>query len=697
MTKIKRLILFGLALVGAAFSAHGTNFPTTVSSDSNLYIAKNNCGAVLSAAITSGAATVSVNDTTCFPTVGYVTIDEEALLCTGKTGTTFTGCTRGADSTTAASHVSGSGAYQFIIAAHHNVLKDELISISTTFLQGSQFRMDFTNTRLGIGTASPSTALHVVGAGTFTGQILGTSGSGSAPGLSFSSDPNTGIFNSGADQMDFTTGGSAHWQMSSAGALTSYQTSATNERILNSSGSATVPTYSFASDGGTGMGYVATSGLRFLTGGSERMRIDSSGFIGMATTAPQTQLHVNAQSGIVVSNTDCNFSSVGTYGQLSLGAGSGNTYTRVQSFNSGGGAGGILALNSLGGTVGVGTSVPASLLHVHAGTLQLTNASTGLTSSDGFQIETTGGTTEARLIQKENDAMVLYTNNTERLRIMSGGEVLIGTATSKSSNLGIYGTASYGIVYKNPGVDSNAWFRLENDARDYLLGVRGDSSDSFVIYDDVASANRFTISSTGIFGFSSTATNGTFNFLSADNTTAMMIQINATQANVTTSDKFVGYYSTSGEEGNVAGTAVAGVIAFNTFTGSHWTRIAGKKKPEVLAPLCSTGDTFSTKEQLVRSEVCAEAKSKRVIGFYGGTDDSGNDMAFALGTGFAWVLNTGADTEIGDWFFTTGDGLTVTCQDDDLQHNFSAAKALQPIKWKAGEKKRRIAVTYHAG
>jgi len=82
------------------------------------------------------------------------------------------------------------------------------------------------------------------------------------------------------------------------------------------------------------------------------------------------------------------------------------------------------------GDVGVGTSSPGRKLSVHstssnANFLQVTNSTTGSGASDGaiFGI----GNDEALIIyQQENNYLALGTNNTERLRIDSSGNVGIG-------------------------------------------------------------------------------------------------------------------------------------------------------------------------------------------------------------------------------------------------------------------------------
>ena len=58
----------------------------------------------LSASITSTSTTIVVVDGTSFPNSGTLTIGSEDITYTGKTGNTFTGCTRGVNNTTAAAY-----------------------------------------------------------------------------------------------------------------------------------------------------------------------------------------------------------------------------------------------------------------------------------------------------------------------------------------------------------------------------------------------------------------------------------------------------------------------------------------------------------------------------------------------------------------------------------------------------------------
>jgi len=59
----------------------------------------------LNGAIDDDDTTITVDSTTGFPATGRINIDSELITYTGLTGTTFTGCVRGANGTTAASHL----------------------------------------------------------------------------------------------------------------------------------------------------------------------------------------------------------------------------------------------------------------------------------------------------------------------------------------------------------------------------------------------------------------------------------------------------------------------------------------------------------------------------------------------------------------------------------------------------------------
>lgn len=115
-----------------------SNYPTSLDSAGNLFTEVNGISTTLNGAIDNLVTTVNVVDTTSFPSTGYFVIDTEIIKYTGKTGTSFTGCTRGADGSTAASHTTASVAAAYAVADHHNVAISAIIAIETLLGNSSQ-------------------------------------------------------------------------------------------------------------------------------------------------------------------------------------------------------------------------------------------------------------------------------------------------------------------------------------------------------------------------------------------------------------------------------------------------------------------------------------------------------------------------------------------------------------------------------
>lgn len=68
--------------------------------------------------------------------------------------------------------------------------------------------------------------------------------------------------------------------------------SALAQTLGSTSDTATAPTYSWFGDTGTGVWRPAASSIGFATGSSERVRIDSTGNVGIGVTNPQVKLEV---------------------------------------------------------------------------------------------------------------------------------------------------------------------------------------------------------------------------------------------------------------------------------------------------------------------------------------------------------------------------------------------------------------------
>ena len=93
---------------GSAVSVDGLGFGTSSFGGFNFSVAAD----ALNGTINNAVTTITVNSTTAFTTTGTLLIDNELITYSGKTSTDFTGCVRGVSGTTAASHTSGTLAYQ---------------------------------------------------------------------------------------------------------------------------------------------------------------------------------------------------------------------------------------------------------------------------------------------------------------------------------------------------------------------------------------------------------------------------------------------------------------------------------------------------------------------------------------------------------------------------------------------------------
>jgi hypothetical protein len=77
------------------------------------------------------------------------------------------------------------------------------------------------------------------------------------------------------------------------------------------------------------------------------------------------------------------------------------------------------------GTSTAGSNQGMTIYNATQGEIRLQNSTTGNTASDGFQIAVSGS--NALLYNRENAALLFGTNDAERARIDSSGNLLVGT------------------------------------------------------------------------------------------------------------------------------------------------------------------------------------------------------------------------------------------------------------------------------
>ncbi len=127
-----------------------------------------------------------------------------------------------------------------------------------------------------------------VGAG---GTVTPGAGTVGAPGLSFSTDTDTGFFSSGANQVAVAAGGAQLFAFDVNGF---FSPTTGGGSVASGAGTEALPTFAFAGDLDTGWFRPAANTLAASTGGSERLRVTNGGNLGIGTTSPAAPLDVSS-------------------------------------------------------------------------------------------------------------------------------------------------------------------------------------------------------------------------------------------------------------------------------------------------------------------------------------------------------------------------------------------------------------------
>lgn len=380
-------------------------------------------------------------------------------------------------------------------------LNSDLDSIDTLLGNGSPIKIDTTNDRLGINTASPAVALDVVGAANISGDVT------IADKIVHSGDTNTSIRFPAADTVTVETSGAERMRIDASGnvgvgtaspsTILDLSVAATaGLRIRNGVQNVTSLFYN-QTNGSTLVRGATDSGTGFLvfeTGiGSERMRIDTSGNVGIGTTSPSADLSVGSTT---TSSGDVHLRTTKTAVELTPS----NSDAGGMDINVGWVAGGQGPLKfSLGsteraridssGNVGIGTSSPSAIVHASKSTASDTyfRATNSLVSS----VFGTSSSGETYVYNSGAYPIRFFTNDTERARIDASGNLLVGT----TANIG-----SARAIFQNLNAGQWASFSRGND---YAKGTMIEGSSG---YADFFYYNGTTSSFAGYISLSSGTT-----------------------------------------------------------------------------------------------------------------------------------------------------------------------------------------------
>ena len=124
-------------------------YPGSIATNADLLSAANRASTALAAALAADATEIEVASTALFPDAGVVTIDDERIKYESKTATKFLSCTRGFDSSAAAAHASGATVEGRVVAAHHNLLRDEIVALEAELGASPSGTYDTVADRLG--------------------------------------------------------------------------------------------------------------------------------------------------------------------------------------------------------------------------------------------------------------------------------------------------------------------------------------------------------------------------------------------------------------------------------------------------------------------------------------------------------------------------------------------------------------------
>ena len=296
-------------------------------------------------------------------------------------------------------------------------------------------------------------------------QFIAGFGDVSNPAYTFSGSTNNGIYLVSAGNVSIATAGNRVFNFNNS-FNTSYRDLFGNTsktfKLEADAGSATTPTYSFDTDGNTGIWSSGADSLNLTTGGTDRLTIDSSGLVTLGN-ASTTALSANT----LCISTDCRTAWPSGTSNYLTNSGSNtylNTGTNLQAPTIN--ATSTTATSTIQNALGIGTSTPASSFDIYgsfSGKVSTISATTTLdigyftvvadTSSNQVQVNLPSATSSCGRIyniSKSNaggNKLIIKTNGTNTLN---------GTTTQ-------YITSQYTNYQVQSLCSSGSWLILSNN------------------------------------------------------------------------------------------------------------------------------------------------------------------------------------------------------------------------------------------
>jgi len=381
--------------------------------------------------------------------------------------------------------------------------------------------------------------------------------------------------------------------------------------ITIQSGSTAAPAYSSLTDTNTGIYFPAADTLGFVEGGTEAMRINSSGQVGIGTTSQTAQLHISGASSAALLRVESPASSSILFvsGSGRVGIGSSNPQTRLDVLDP---TGSLFNFRYSG-------SLYSQAADTIVGVLGFSNTANnnGFTKAFGYRLSKStaiANTTDVKLhidllreysFSAATDYSILQSGKVTAFTLDGDGNVGLN-ATSPSARLHISGaSASSLLLLTSPSsnnimvVSGSGNIGIGNSTPSSRLQVRGSGTTSATtalrVENTNASASLVVLDNGSVYsfgpGFNSQNTSFGFNAGTANTTGTGNVNLGVNAGAGTTVGFNNVYIGTSAGLANTSGSGNVAIGSTNLFTnilGNYNTAIGGQ---QVLSSAIGTANT----------------------------------------------------------------------------------------------------------